>query len=258
MHLSKFCQLSQTRILRGKNMLKWRHPFHAMILMRDLWEFRRMINNKIKIIINRINLHYKIEKSIASGLINKTLKVRECLKFQGNNSCLKLKDKIKGTIQIEKTWKIGIRSTIIRLVFKNIWMAYLFQNKFLIINKLTNCKDIIIKNKIINTLNLHKKWVSNHTITQTKEPNSSSSTLSRDWSHHPILNRILLSLHIKDSHKVFPQLHLQDMSKDKLSISSLTHLNSHSMFFSNLSLLYTKGSDHLTLTQMFKQAFQAL
>ena len=116
-----------------------------------------MINNKIKIIINRINLHYKIEKSIASGLINKTLKVREYLKFQDNNSCPKLKDKIKDTIQIEKTWKIGIRSTIIRLVFKNIWMAYLFQNKFLIINKLTNCKDIIIKNKIINTLNLHKK-----------------------------------------------------------------------------------------------------
>jgi RNA polymerase sigma factor (sigma-70 family) len=73
--------------------------------------------------------------------------VRECLKFQDNNSCPKLKDKIKGTIQIEKTWKFGIRSTLIKLVFKNIWMAYLFQNKLI---NLTNCKNIIINPKSID------------------------------------------------------------------------------------------------------------
>ena len=229
-----------------------------MILMRDLWDFRRMINNKIKIIINRINLHYKIDKLIVIGKINKLSRIPGYLKFLDNKNNPELRDRTTYNILIEKTWKIWIIWTFISLAYKIIWMAYLFQNKFKILNKLTNFKDIIIKNKIINTLNFHKKWVNNHTITKLKELSSSLSNLSRGYSHHHTLSRILFSLHIKDSLKVFPQSHLQDMSKDKLSISNLIHLNNRSMFFSNQSLLFTKDSGHLTQILMFKLDFPVL
>jgi len=65
-----------------------------------------MINNKIKLIINRINLHYKIDKLIAIGKINKLSRIPGYLKFLDNKNNPKLRDRITDNILIEKTWKI--------------------------------------------------------------------------------------------------------------------------------------------------------